>query len=111
MSDFNYPVVRENQALNLDFLRNVTRVVNNIMRGKTNNKSTVTLNASSTSTVVTDVNVGGDSIIVFMPTTANAALEFTNGGMYVSSTGDQTFTITHVNNAQVDRTFDYVVIG
>jgi len=31
--------------------------------------------------------------------------------MYVSSKGDQAFTITHANNAQTDRTFGYVVFG
>jgi hypothetical protein len=29
----------------------------------------------------------------------------------VSSRGKQTFTITHANNSQSDRTFKYVVIG
>jgi hypothetical protein len=44
-----------------------------------------------------------------MPTTANAAAEM--DGMFVSSRGKQTFTITHANNSQSDRTFKYVVIG
>jgi hypothetical protein len=46
---------------------------------------------------------------LFMPTTANAAAELAT--MFVSSRGKQTFTITHANNGQTDRTFKYVVIG
>ena len=46
-----------------------------------------------------------------MPQTANASSEMASGGMYVSSRGKQTFTITHPNNANADKTFGYVVLG
>ena len=46
-----------------------------------------------------------------MLTTANAAAEVGAGGMYVSAQGDGSFTVTHANNAQADRTFDYTVTG
>lgn len=71
----------------------------------------LTLDANQTSTVFTDPNVGASSAILYTPITANAALEIGNGSMYVSSTGEGTFTITHDNNAQTDREFRYTVIG
>lgn len=107
----SFEVVRENQELNLNFLRNITRVVNNIMRGKTNNTGEVTLTASASSTVVTDPFVGGDSTIQLIPTTANAALEASSGALYISAVGDQTFTVSHSSSSHIDKTFKYVVIG
>jgi len=89
--------------------RQVAEVLNRTVDGKLNSTGTVTLTASAASTAVSEDRAGADSVILFMPTTANAAAEM--DGMYVSSRGKQTFTITHANNAQTDRTFSYVVIG
>jgi hypothetical protein len=55
--------------------------------------------------------VGSESVIVFTPTTANAAAEQGGGTMYLSARAKQSFTITHANNSQTDRTFIYIVIG
>lgn len=107
MADANYrrlPVVAEDG-------REISLVVNSILDGKINATGSVTLTASAASTVVTEDRAGDDSVILFMPTTANAAAEQAAGGMYVSSRGKQTFTIAHANNAQTDRTYDYIVIG
>jgi len=91
--------------------REVATIVNNILDGKINATGTVTLTASAASTAVTEDRAGATSVILFMPTTANAAAEQAAGGMYVSSRGKQTFTIAHANNAQTDRTYDYIDIG
>ena len=91
--------------------REVATIVNNILDGKINSTGTVTLTASAATTVVTEDRTGATSVILFMPTTANAAAEQAAGGMFVSSRGKQTFTITHANNSQADRVFDYIVIG
>ena len=89
--------------------RDVYEVVNSLRDGKVNSTGSVTLTASATTTTVTDLRAGQDSVILFMPTTANAAAAA--GGMYVSTRGKQSFTLTHANNAQTDRTFAYVVLG
>jgi hypothetical protein len=89
--------------------RQVALVVRNAMDGKLNATGTVTLTASSATTAVTDNRAGGESVILFMPTTANAAAELST--MYVSARAKQAFTITHANNAQTDRTFSYVILG
>ena len=91
--------------------REISQVVNNILEGKLNSTGSVTLTASAASTVVNDNRAGFESVILFMPKTANAAAEQAAGGMFVSSRGKQTFTITHANNSQSDRSFDYIIIG
>lgn len=91
--------------------RKQNNVLRGVMDGKTNNTGSFTLTENVASTVVTDLRVGADSVILVSPTTANATTEWAAGTMYVSSVGKQTFTVTHANNAQTDRTFSYVAIG
>lgn len=78
-------------------------------QGNLNNTGTVTLTANAGTTVVTERRAGEFSFLGFMPTTANAAVA--QQTMYVSAQGKQTFTITHTNNAQADRTFTYCILG
>jgi hypothetical protein len=92
-----------------EHLRVLAQRVNAALSGKLDNIGTVTLTASSATTVVTDARCGGDSAIFYTPTTANAAVATAN--VYTSSIGKGTFTITHANNAQTDRTFDYAIIS
>ncbi len=92
-------------------LRIIAERLNAALGGKLDNTGTVTLTHDAGSTAVSDPRVGGDTKITFTPTSAHAATEIGNGTMYVSSVGKQTFTITHANNAQTDRTFDYVIHG
>ncbi len=70
-------------------------------------KSTFTLTAGATSTVVTDASCTTGSIIIPRPTTANAAADLDL--MYIVE-GSGTFTVHHANNAYTDRTFKYVRI-
>lgn len=90
-------------------IRSMVRVINNIMKGKTNNRGEVTLEDGVATTTVNDTNAGGESVILLMPLTAHAAAAIAT--TYVSSQDKQTFTLTHANNAQTDRTFRYVIIG
>ena len=83
--------------------------VNSLRDGKINATGEFTLDTSTTTTAVTDNRVGGDSTIVLMPTTANAAGALAT--LYIGTVDKQTFTVTHANNAQADRTFKYAVLG
>lgn len=107
MTDFNYVKL---PAAGAD-PRQTAQAVNLLIDGKFNSTGTVTLTASAASTAVTDYRVGPDSVIVFTPTTANAAAEQGGGTMYLSARAKQGFTLTHANNSQTDRTFLYIVIG
>lgn len=92
-------------------LRSLAVAMQRIMRGETNNAGSVTLTANQATTAVTDQRVGANSKIMYFPTTANAAAELGGGGMYTSAKDTGSFTITHTNNAQSDRTFDYLIGG
>jgi hypothetical protein len=99
----------------IQWLRLTEPVVNGLMQGKSNNYGSVTLTANAASTTVTEApnRISSTSVILFMPTTANAASEIGAGTMYVSSTSpaNNTFTIAHANNAQTDRTYRYIIVG
>lgn len=74
------------------------------------NGGLVTLRENETTTVVADTRVTATTIPTFEPKTANAAAETGGGTMYVSTqTAGTSFTITHANSAQTDRTFGYVL--
>ena len=94
-----------------EHLRKLAFAVNQLIDGKHNAVGSVTLTANQTTTAVSDNRAGTASVISFMPTSANAAAELGAGGMYVSVRGDSTFTITHANNAQTDRDFEYSISG
>ena len=89
--------------------------INSILDGRIQSTGLVTLTANAASTTVTDYRVGRDSVIVFMPLTANAATELYGATMYVTAANitplTNQFQITHANNAQTERTFRYVLIG
>jgi hypothetical protein len=93
------------------WLGRVRDVVNNIMRGKLNCTGAVTLAAGAASTLMSDARIGGGSVLLLQPTTANAAAELGNGTLYFDAPGAGSVVIRHANNAQIDRSFNYVVIG
>lgn len=100
-----------------EWLRRISKAVNGTINGKTNNRGAgtlaITLTANSATTTVTfsKDRIGVDTIILFMPTTANAAGAISS--LYVSArdVAAGTMTLTHANTATVDRTFNYVLVG
>jgi len=117
MAQSQFPDVPEYIPDHPSLLRQIILVIKNIMAGRTNNVNAVTLTANSATTTVQVPlgDLGQNTLIFFMPQTANAATEFGAGTMYVSARdltlNPPTFTITHVNNAQTDRIFGYVFVG
>ena len=91
--------------------RQIVAVVNRVNLGKLNCTGAVTLLAGQSLTTVTDHRATAGSVVIFMPLSVSAAAEQGAGGMYVSSRANGSFSITHANNAQVDRVFGYAVIG
>ena len=83
----------------------------NLLNGKSRNVGSVTLTENTTTTAVDDPNFESHQTVVFSPLTANAAAEIGAGGMYVSARTNKQFTITHANNAQTDRDFEYIIVG
>ena len=91
--------------------REVGDALRNLFSGRVDWVGEFTLSASASTTMVSDLRVGQNSVVTLEPTTANAAAERAAGTMYVGTYADGSFTITHANNAQNDRTFRYVVVS
>lgn len=96
-----------------DWARQVNRMLNSFLNGKTNNIGSFTLTASSTTTTLTFATgqLGQDTVISWTPTTANAASA--TASLYVSSrdVANKTLTLTHASTADIDKTFSYVLTG
>jgi hypothetical protein len=98
-------------SINETSLPRLVQSIRDLFAGRSNAVGTVTLTAGAASTVVTALNVGKDSRIFLTPKTANASAEFGAGSIYVGTVGAGTFTITHANNANADKTFFWVALG
>lgn len=109
MSDNQFPAVPLTMPNQSQHLRLVSTSLNNTINGKLNSTGTITLTASATSTTLTDERIGGDSVILFMPTTVNGKTAFAN--LFVSARSNGTATLTHASSSNTDQTFGYVVIG
>ena len=90
-------------------VQKVSNVVYLLMEGKSNALGDVTLTANAATSTLTDPRIGTESLITFMPTTANAATGLTS--LYVGTRAQGSCTLTHANNAQTDRTYVYEVRG
>jgi hypothetical protein len=90
-------------------VRRLVESVNLLGNGRSNAVGTLTLRASQTTTEVMDKRVGLDSVIMLMPTTANAAAALST--TYVSARSQGSFELTHASNGQTDKTFGYAIKG
>lgn len=100
-------------GLSINAAEKDTRRQNHILRqlieGRSNAVGTVTLTANAASTVVTAPTCGINSAVFLFPTTANAAAIV--AATYVGTVASGTFTVTHTNNANADKTFFFVCLG
>jgi hypothetical protein len=82
--------------------------MNQLVDGKRNSAGTFTLAISTTTTTVTNERCSTDSKVLFSPRTSNAAAALASTYITVAN---GSFTVTHANNAQTDRTFSYDIAG
>lgn len=87
----------------------IALAIQQLFAGRSNAAGTLTLAPGAASTVVAAQNCAPGSKVFLFATTANAAAALAT--TYASSVGKQTFTLTHANNAQSDRTFFFVCLG
>jgi competence transcription factor ComK len=92
-------------------LRKIVTSLREVAAGRSNATGSVTLAANAGATTVRPLNCAPGSAVFLFPTTADAAAEFRNGTIWINAVAKQSFTITHANNAQADRTFFYLAIG
>lgn len=81
--------------------------------GKLDCVAEFTLTANAATSTLTFEWLSPQSVVTFDPKTANAATEKAAGTLYVltANRGNKTWTVTHANNAQADRTFQVSIIG
>jgi len=92
-------------------LFDIAQVVRGIMLGRVNAHGEFTLTENDTSTVVTTALCRPNSHVTITPQTATAAADVGSAtGVYVVA-GDGSFTVTHPNTADTDKTFTFGIIG
>ncbi len=106
MADNSFPTVPLSIPNTEQHLRLVSTSLNNTINGKLNSTGEITLTNSSTTSVLTDARIGGNSVILLMPITNNAA----NANIHFTNIGDGTATLNHGSGSST-RTFKYVIIG
>ena len=92
-------------------LYRIVNAVRQLMQGRSNAAGSASLAAGAASTTVTAPNCAPGAQVFLCPRTPHAAAELAAGGCYVSAVLSGSFTITHANNSQTDRTFSYVCLG
>lgn len=83
--------------------------IQQLYAGRSNATGSVTLAAGATSTTVNAPNCAAQCAVFLFPKTANGAASLAT--TFINSVGKQSFTISHANNAQTDRSFFYVCLG
>jgi hypothetical protein len=88
-------------------------VMAQVRRGKMDAVTELTLTANAATSTLSWKGLSPQSVVIFDPKTANAAAELAAGTMYVltANRGNDTWTVTHANNAQTDRSFQVAIIG
>ena len=109
MTDISYswpPLTLPDEAKHRYLL---AHAISRLKAGKSEAHGTVTLTANAASTTLADERIGGNSVVLLEPRTANAAAAV--GTTYIGTKVAGSATITHANNAQTDKTFGYTVTG
>lgn len=94
--------------------RNIQRIVDAIIQlveGRQNSVGDVTLAAGATTTVKAFPNCSKDCRVFLFPETANAAAALPTTFVLRANIVQGQFTVTHLSNAQTDRTFSFLAIG
>jgi uncharacterized secreted protein with C-terminal beta-propeller domain len=81
--------------------------------GKIEATGEITLTINVGTTTLNRLGLSPQSVVHFDPRTASAATELYGGTMYVltANRSNDSWIITHANNATADRTFSYTALG
>lgn len=91
----------------------IVAILRQLIEGRSNAVGTVTLahDGSATSTTVTAVNCGPNSVVMMTPTTAHAAAVVATTYVKTSDVTPRQFIVTHAATSNTDVTFFYVCLG
>lgn len=108
MTKRSYPIPSAWSTNVPQWVREIRDAVAGLLDGKHNAAGSITLTASSGTSTLSDRRLHEESVITFMPRTANAKTE---GSPYVTGRTKGEATLNHTNNAQTDRDYDYMLGG
>lgn len=91
--------------------RQIAAAVREMLQGRLNVTTTLTLTAGTTTTVLTDSRLTAAGNALLLPLTANAAGALATTYVLASNMTDGAWTFTHANAASTDRTFRVSIIG
>jgi len=92
-------------------LKKIVLAIQQLAAGRSNAVGSVTLSTGTSTTTVSMPNCAAGSTPILTPATTSAAIELSNGTMYVSAVANGSFTITHANSATAGCTFFYAILG
>lgn len=91
--------------------RELSGLTNSLINGGSNAVGEITLDASASGgSRIFDRRAGTDTVVAFMPLTAEAAAELYSGNMWISERVGGAFTITH-SAATSTRSYGYALFG
>lgn len=88
--------------------RLTANAINNILDGKINSTGSFTTDGTKTLKTVIDARCGGNSVVLFVPITVDAAGELNH--MWLSATRNGEFDVGHRNHTK-NVAYKYVIIG
>lgn len=96
--------------------RQLAQVLGNVSKGAIDCTVSLTLEPNSATTTYIDPRISLSTAVLWMPTTASAAVENASGAMWAVPSHDSTaergqVVIHHTNSAVADRTFTLALIG
>lgn len=87
----------------------IANAVNNMLGGRLNVTTTVTLTPSATTTSLIDSRIGALTVPLLVPQTAHAASALSS--VWYEFASRNTITLHHASSANTDQTFGVVLIG
>ncbi len=88
-------------------IRKLADGVNRLLRGESNNTTTVTLRANQATTEILDSRITADTVVLLTPTTSSAAAAT---GIFIKAAIGKA-TVNHDSTADTDRTFGVILVG
>lgn len=86
----------------------INQAIRELQQGRNNATGSFTLTPSATSTIVQAPTCSPTSFVYISPQTSDAANDMATTWTVA---GSGQFVVHHANNARVDRTFGFVVLG
>lgn len=100
------PRILPNEGVHRELLADAIQA---IQQGRQNVTGDITLEPNETTTELLDPRINVQSILFFMPTTANAAA--IQASIYVTDKVTGKAIINHTSSANTDLDFEYLIIG